>query len=441
MNKNMSDNIDLIIKNGSCYIEGKLKKTDIGISGSKIKKIGKIELNSSKVYDATDKLILPGIIDTQVHFREPGSTDAEDLESGSRAAVLGGVTSLFEMPNTNPPTATLEEFEKKLRAAKDRMHSNYAFYFGATPNNTNQLAHLKNVEGCCGVKLFAGSSTGNLLVDKEADIEKVISSSDRIVSIHSEDEDIIKLRKKFIKKGDVHSHPEWRNVECAMSSTRRVVKIAERYNKRIHVLHVTTKEEVDFLAMHKKNVTFETTPQHLTLYAPDCYDKLGTYAQMNPPLRSKEHYDRLWLAIKNNIVDVLGSDHAPHLKANKEKEYPSSPSGMPGVQTIFPVMIDHVNNGKLTLNQLINLMCENPCRIFGIKNKGFITEGFDADITIVDMNKEVVLKDEMIASKCGWTPFNNYKVKGFPVGAIVNGNLVMSEGKILMKSKGKPLKF
>ena len=437
----MSDNIDFLIKNGSCYIEGKLKKTDIGISGNKIKKIGKIELNSSRVYDATDKLILPGIIDTQVHFREPGSIDAEDLESGSRAAVLGGVTSLFEMPNTDPPTATLEEFEKKLRAAKNRMHSNYAFYFGATPNNTNQLAHLKNVEGCCGVKLFAGSSTGNLLVDKEADIEKVISSSDRIVSIHSEDEDIIKLRKKFIKKGDVHSHPEWRNVECAMSSTRRVVKIAERYNKRIHVLHVTTKEEVDFLAMHKKNVTFETTPQHLTLYAPDCYDKLGTYAQMNPPLRSKEHYDRLWLAIKNNIVDVLGSDHAPHLKANKEKEYPSSPSGMPGVQTIFPVMIDHVNNGKLTLNQLINLMCENPCRIFGIKNKGFITEGFDADITIVDMNKEVVLKDEMIASKCGWTPFNNYKVKGFPVGTIVNGNLVMSEGKILMKSKGKPLKF
>ena len=437
----MSDNFSLIIKNGSCYIDGKLTKTDIGLSGGKIKKIGKIELNSSKVYDATDKVVLPGIIDTQVHFREPGSTDAEDLESGSRAAVLGGVTSLFEMPNTNPPTANLVEFDKKLKAAKNRMHSNYAFYFGATPDNTDQLADLKNVEGCCGVKLFAGSSTGNLLVDKEADIEKVISSSDRIVSIHSEDEDIIKLRKKFIKKGDVHSHPEWRNVECAMSSTRRVVKIAERYNKKIHVLHVTTKDEVDFLAMHKKNVTFETTPQHLTLYAPDCYDKLGTYAQMNPPLRSKEHYDRLWVAIKNNIVDVLGSDHAPHLKANKDKEYPDTPSGMPGVQTIFPVMLDHVNNGKLSLKQLINLMCENPCRIFGIKNKGYIKEGFDADLTIADMNKEVVIKDEMIASKCGWTPFNNYKVKGFPVGTIVNGNLVMSDGKIVLESKGQPLKF
>ena len=437
----MSDKFSLIIKNGSCYIDGKLTKTDIGLSGNKIQKIGKIELNSSKVYNATDKVILPGIIDTQVHFREPGSTDAEDLESGSRAAVLGGVTSLFEMPNTNPPTSNLVEFDKKLQAAKNRMHSNYAFYFGATPDNTDQLARLKDVEGCCGVKLFAGSSTGNLLVDKEADIEKVISSSDRVVSIHSEDEDIIKLRKKFIRKGDVHSHPEWRNVECAMSSTRRVVKIAERYNKKIHVLHVTTKDEVDFLAMHKKNVTFETTPQHLTLYAPDCYDKLGTYAQMNPPLRTKEHYDRLWVAIKNNVVDVLGSDHAPHLKVNKDKEYPNTPSGMPGVQTIFPVMLDHVNNGKLTLQQLINLMCENPCRIFGIKNKGYIKEGFDADLTITDMNKEVTIKNEMIASKCGWTPFNNHKVKGFPVGTIVNGHLVMSDGKVILESKGTPLKF
>ncbi|MDA8618407.1 dihydroorotase [Candidatus Pelagibacter bacterium] len=437
----MSDKFSLIIKNGSCYIDGKLTKTDIGLSGNKIQKIGKIELNSSKVYDATDKVVLPGIIDTQVHFREPGSTDAEDLESGSRAAVLGGVTSLFEMPNTNPPTSNLVEFDKKLQAANNRMHSNYAFYFGATPDNTDQLARLKDVEGCCGVKLFAGSSTGNLLVDKEADIEKVISSSDRVVSIHSEDEDIINLRKKFIRKGDVHSHSEWRNVECAMSSTRRVVKIAERYNKKIHVLHVTTKDEVDFLAMHKKNVTFETTPQHLTLYAPDCYDKLGTYAQMNPPLRTKEHFDRLWVAIKNNIVDVLGSDHAPHLKENKDKEYPNTPSGMPGVQTIFPVMLDHVNNGKLSLQQLINLMCENPCKIFGIKNKGFIKEGFDADLTIADMNKEVTIKNEMIASKCGWTPFNNYKVKGFPVGTIVNGHLVMSDGKVIVESKGTPLKF
>ena len=437
----MSDNFNLIIKNGSCYINGKLEQTDIAINNGKIEKIGKLSLNSAKVFDATDKIVLPGIIDTQVHFREPGSTDREDLESGSRAAVLGGVTSVFEMPNTNPPTSNLIEFNKKLDLAKNRMHCNYAFYFGATPENVDQLAKLKGLEGCCGVKLFAGSSTGKLLVDKEKDIEKVISNSDRIVSIHSEDEEILNLRKKFIKEGDVHSHPEWRNAECAMSSTRRVVKIAERYNKQIHVLHVTTKEEVDFLAMHKKNVTFEITPQHLTLYAPDCYDKLGSFAQMNPPIRKKEHYDRLWVAVKNSVVDVLGSDHAPHSKEDKNKKYPASPSGMPGVQTILPIMLDHINNEKLSLDQLVKLMCENPCKIFGIKRKGYLKEGYDADLTIIDMNKSVTIKNEMIASKCGWTPFDNYKVKGFPVATIVNGSIVMKDGKVVAESLGKPLEF
>jgi len=437
----MSENYSLIIKNGSCYIDGKLQKTDVALVNNKIKKIGKIEANDTKVFDASDKLVLPGIIDTQTHFREPGSTDREDLESGSRGAVLGGVTSVFEMPNTNPPTSNLVEFEKKLNLAKNRMHCNYAFYFGATPENVEQLSKLKGLKGCCGVKLFAGSSTGKLLVDKEADIEKVISQSDRIVSIHSEDEEILNLRKKFIKEGDVHSHPEWRNTECAISSTRRVVKIAERYNKQIHVLHVTTKDEVDFLAMHKKNVTFEITPQHLTLYAPDCYDKLGTFAQMNPPIRKKEHYDRLWVAIKNSVVDVLGSDHAPHSIEDKKKRYPASPSGMPGVQTILPVMLNHVNNEKLSLDQLIKLMCENPCKIFGIKNKGYIKENFDADLTIVDMNKEQTIKDEMIASKCGWTPFNNFNVKGFPVATIINGKIVMSDGKVNIEGSGQPLDF
>jgi len=437
----MSENYSLIVKNGSCYVNGKLEKTDIALVGNKIKRIGKVEANDTKIFDASDKLVLPGIIDTQTHFREPGSTDREDLESGSRAAVLGGVTSVFEMPNTNPPTSNLVEFDKKLNLAKNRMHCNYAFYFGATPENVKQLSKLKGLKGCCGVKLFAGSSTGKLLVDKEADIEKVISQSDRIVSIHSEDEEILNLRKRFIKEGDVHSHPEWRNIECAISSTRRVVKIAERYNKQIHVLHVTTKEEVDFLAMHKKNVTFEITPQHLTLYAPDCYDKLGTFAQMNPPIRKKEHYDRLWTAVRNSIVDVLGSDHAPHSIEDKKKRYPASPSGMPGVQTILPIMLNHINNEKLSLEQLIKLMCENPCKIFGIKNKGYIKEDYDADLTIVDMNKEQTIKDEMIASKCGWTPFNNLTVKGFPVSTIINGKIVMSDGKVNIEGTGQPLNF
>ena len=433
--------LDLIIKNGQCYIDGELKDIDISVKEGKIKSLGKISEEAKDIIDAKDLTVLPGCIDTQTHFREPGSTDTEDLHSGSRAAIVGGITAVFEMPNTNPPTSTKKEFQRKLDLARNRMYCNYAFYFGATANNADELADLKNLEGCCGIKLFAGSSTGNLLVAEEKDIETVFQNSSKVVAVHSEDEEILNVNKKLIKDGDVHSHPIWRSVECAMSSTRRIVRIAEKHNKKAHILHITTKEEIDFLSQHKGNITFEITPQHLTIYAPECYDKLGTYAQMNPPIRDKSHYDRLWYAVKNNLNDTIGSDHAPHLKVNKEKKYPNSPSGMPGVQTLMPVMLNHINDGKLTLNQLMNLMCENPIKIFGIQNKGFIKEGFDADFTIVDMNKTIEIKNENIESKCGWTPFDGYKFKGTPTHTIIAGNIKMQDGKILGDAEGKPLQF
>ena len=433
---------DLIIKNGSCFINGSLHKKDVAILGGKIIKIESSVKNDAKeLFDANNLIVLPGCIDTQVHFREPGSTDTEDLNSGSRAAIMGGITGVFEMPNTNPPTANKEEFQKKLDLAKNRMFCNYAFYFGATPTNQSELSKLKDLEGCCGVKLFAGSSTGNLLVHKEEDIEKVFEHTSKIVSVHSEDEDILNQRKKLREKGNVFTHPIWRNEECAMSSTRRIVKIAKRLNKKAHILHVTTKEEVDFLSQHKGNITFEITPQHLTLYSPDCYEKLGTYAQMNPPLRDKSHYDRLWYAVRNNFNDTIGSDHAPHLKVNKEKEYPDSPSGMPGVQTLLPVMLNHINDGKLKLDQLVKFLCENPAKIFGIKNKGYIKKDFDADFTIVDMNKEIEIKNENIQSKCGWSPFHGYKFKGTPIATIVNGEVKMKNGEIVGDPKGTPMIF
>ena len=434
--------LDLIIKNGNCFIDGKLSKKEIGITNGKISHIEDSISDSAKDNFDADKLtVLPGCLDTQVHFREPGSIDTEDLHSGSRAAIVGGITGVFEMPNTNPPTSTKKEFQKKLDLAKNRMYSNYAFYFGATADNANELADLKNLEGCCGIKLFAGSSTGNLLVADEKDIETVFKNSSKVVAVHSEDEEILNKNKKLIKDGDVHSHPIWRSEECAVSSTRRIVRIAERYNKKAHVLHITTKQEIDFLSQHKGNITFEITPQHLTIYAPDCYDKLGTYAQMNPPIRDKSHYDRLWYAVKNNYNDTIGSDHAPHLKVNKDKKYPNSPSGMPGVQTLMPVMLNHVNNGKLSLNQLITLVCENPVKIFGIKNKGYIKKDFDADFTIVDMNKTIEIKNEKIESKCKWSPFNGEKFLGTPVATIINGEIKMKNGEILGDPTGKPMLF
>ena len=433
--------LDLLIKNGSCYIDKDLKSCDIAINDGKIIEIGKINNEAKEIYDASNLTVLPGCIDTQTHFREPGSTDTEDLHSGSRAAIVGGITSVFEMPNTNPPTSNKTEFQRKLDLAKNRMYCNYAFYFGATADNAKDLASLKNLVGCCGIKLFAGSSTGNLLVAAEEDIDKVFQNSSKVVAVHSEDEEILNTNKKLIKKGDVHSHPVWRSVECAMSSTRRIVRIAERYNKKAHILHITTKEEIDFLSQHKGNITFEITPQHLTLYAPDCYNKLGSYAQMNPPLREKSHYDRLWYAVKNNFNDTIGSDHAPHLKINKDKEYPNSPSGMPGVQTLMPVMLNHINNGKLSLEQLVNSVCENPVKIFGIKNKGFIKEGYDADFTIVDMNKVIEIKNKKIESKCSWSPFHGYKLKGTPISTIIAGEIKMREGKIIGKPSGLPMEF
>ena len=432
--------LDLIIKNGECYINGNLEKKDIGISNNKIVEIGDLKDESKETFDAKELTVLPGCIDTQVHFREPGSTDAEDLNSGSKAAVMGGITSVFEMPNTNPPTTNFEEFDKKITLGQG-MFCNHAFYFGATAENYLTLEKLKDLKGCCGIKLFAGSSTGNLLVDKEKDIEKVFEHASKVVAVHSEDEEILKVRKKLIKDGNVSSHPIWRNEEVAMSSTRRIVKFAKRFNKRAHILHITTKEEVDFLSQNKGLITFEITPQHLTIYAPDCYNKLGTYAQMNPPIRDKSHYDRLWYAVRNNYNDTIGSDHAPHLKTNKEKKYPNSPSGMPGVQTLLPVMLNHVNEGKLSLGQLMKLICENPVKIFGIQNKGYIKKGYDADFTVVDLNKEIEIKNENIQSKCGWSPFHGEKFKGFAVATIVNGKIKMKNGKILGEPEGKPLEF
>ena len=434
--------LDLIIKNGSCYIDGNLKKLDLGITKDKISQIGDLSKEkANNFFDAENLIVLPGCMDTQVHFREPGSTDAEDLNSGSKAAVVGGITGVFEMPNTKPPTSNKKEFQNKLNLAKNRMYCNYAFYFGATPDNHKDLSELKNLEGCCGVKLFAGSSTGTLLVDKEKDIEKVFEKASKIVSVHSEDEEILNLRKKLIIKGNVLTHPVWRNEECAISSTRKIVKIAKRLNKKAHILHVTTKEEVDFLSQNKGNITFEITPQHLTLTSPECYEKLGTFAQMNPPIRDKSHFDRLWYAVRNNYNDTIGSDHAPHLKKNKQKEYPDSPSGMPGVQTLLPVMLNHINEGRLKLDQLVKLLCENPTNIFGIQNKGFINKSFDADFTIIDLNKVIEIKNEKIESKCGWSPFDGYKFKGTPVATIINGKIKMKNGKILGDPTGKTIKF
>jgi dihydroorotase len=384
---------------------------------------------------------LPGVIDTQVHFREPGNEHKEDLESGSRAAVLGGVTAVFEMPNTHPPTTTRAAIEDKLARASGRMHCDYAFYVGATPANVGALAALERMPGVCGVKAFLGSSTGTLLLDREDAILAALKGGMRRMAVHSEDEARLRERKSLAGSGDVRMHPFWRDAETARASTERVLRLAREAGRRLHVLHVTTADELPLLAAARDLVTVETTPQHLTLSAPECYERLGTLAQMNPPIREARHREALWTAVREGLIDVIGSDHAPHARAEKDKTYPDTPSGMPGVQTLVTILLDHVNGGRLTLERFVDLTSAGAARIFGIAGKGRIARGYDADFTIVDLKAKKRIENAWIASKCGWTPFDGMETTGWALATIIRGQTVMRERALAASGQGEALRF
>ncbi|WP_413580856.1 dihydroorotase [Bdellovibrio sp. HCB288] len=440
---------DIIIRGGTCLLphpsnNGMIEQqADIGITNGRITKIReKIFDTAPCMIDATGLHVLPGVIDSQVHFREPGLTHKEDLETGTKAAVLGGVTSIFEMPNTNPATTTVQHFHDKLNLAKNRAHANYAFFVGAGHDNVNILQNLEILPHCSGIKIFMGSSTGTLLVEDDETLENILNQGHRRVIVHSEDEMRLRERRHIaVDMADVHYHPVWRDVETAVSSTNRLLKLARKTGRKIHVLHVSTAEEMDILQNSKDIATVEVLPQHLTLYAPDCYDRLGTYAQQNPPIREKRHMDRLWKALQDGTVDVIGSDHAPHTREEKDRPYPASPSGVPGVQTLVPIMLNHVNEGRLSLQKFVELVTENPCRVFNVKNKGRLREGFDADVTIVDMKKQMTIDNSMIASRCGWTPFHGMQVTGWVTHTVVSGKLAMAHGEIVEAHSGTPVNF
>ena len=433
---------DLLIKNGDVVVGNAFENLNIGIKDNKITLLSTTNnYEASNIIDAKNLTILPGVIDSQVHFREPGSEHKEDLHTGSKGAALGGVTSVFEMPNTYPPTSTVERLKDKFELAKDRMWVNYAFYAGATPENFSFLPELEKVPGCVGVKIFMGSSTGNLLIPDDETLINVLKSRNFRVAVHAEDEPRLIERKKLIKSNDVHFHPIWRDELSALNATKRVIKGANASKKPVHILHITTEEEIEYIRQNKEYISVEVTPQHLTLSAPDCYDELGTFAQMNPPIRESRHQKGLWKGIKDGVVDVIGSDHAPHTIEEKHKPYPDTPSGMPGVQTLLPIMLDHVNNGNLSLFKLCQLISTNPAKLYKVINKGEIKLNNDADLTIIDLNKEVKIKDDMMANKSGWTPFNNKNVKGGPIMTIVNGNIVMRDGELIGKPIGKPVSF
>jgi dihydroorotase len=387
--------------------------------------------------------VLPGVIDTQVHFREPGLEHKEDLASGTAAAALGGVVGVFEMPNTKPSTLTAADLADKLARARGRAWVDHAFYLGGASENAAELGRLERLPGCCGVKVFMGSSTGSLLVPDDATLGRVLDSVSRRMAVHCEDEQRLKERRSLIPATGAHPrmHPVWRDEETALAATRRLLGLARARGKRVHVLHVTTAEEIELLRANRDLASVEVLPNHLTLVAPDCYERLGTYAQMNPPVRDRRHQDALWSAIADGTVDVLGTDHAPHARAEKDAGYPNSPSGMPGVQTLVPIMLDHVAKGRLTLERFVDLTSAGPQRLFGLAGKGRIACGYDADLTLVDLAASRTIENRLMASKSGWTPFDGMRVTGWPMLTVVRGRVVMRDGQLLGGAAGAPMRF
>mgnify|MGYP001477017519 FL=1 len=445
MRENLS--FDYIFKDGKVVLPSGIVNADIGVKDGIIEEIGKIPKESASsvtdsIIDCNNLHVLPGVIDSQVHFREPGLENKENLESGMKAAAAGGVTCVFEMPNTNPLTITPEAMADKLQRASRVAWTDYAFYLGGTGRTSSNLSEWENLEGTCGIKIFIGASTGDLITPSDEEIEAVISNGKRVIAVHAEDQYIMDRNKKEIlgSSTDVSMHNIWRSPESCLSATRRVVEIAKKYKRRVHILHITTAEEMEYLKINKDVASVEVLANHLSFSAPECYERLGTLVQQNPPIREKHHQDALWQAINDNTVDILASDHAPHTLDEKAQTYPSSPSGTPGVQTLVPVMLNHVSNKKLSIERLVDLWSHGPHRIHKIHNKGQITKGFDADITLVDLNKKMTITNAQQKSRTGWTPYDGLNVTGWPVMTMIRGNVVMREDELLQPI-GQQVKF
>lgn len=438
----MADTFDVVFKNATVVNHDGIGQRDLGVRAGKIAHIGSIVgSRAARVVDCTGLTILPGVIDTQVHFREPGLTHKEDLETGSKAAVMGGVTAVFEMPNTNPNTTSAERLADKIRSARKRMHSDFAFWVGGTAENVDELPILERLPGAAGIKVFIGSSTGTLLVEDDETLGRILSKIRRRSAYHCEDEARLRERMSLRVKGDVASHIIWRDAEAALKATKRLVRLAHEHRAPVHVLHVSTADEIEFLKDHKDVASVEVTPHHLTLVAPDCYQRLGAYAQMNPPVRDEVHRAGIWNGVTQGIADILGSDHAPHTREEKDHAYPETHSGMTGVQTLVPTMLDHVNKGKLSLQRFVDMTSAGPARLFGIAEKGRIAVGYDADLTIVDMKRTETITNNWIASRVGWTPYDGVAVTGWPVGTIVRGETVMWQGELVTPSNGDAVRF
>ena len=403
------------------------------------------------VIDGTGLHLLPGVIDPHVHFRDPGNPEKEDLESGSRAAAAGGITSFLDMPNTSPNATNRLALEEKIAAASKKAVTHHGFFIGATTNNVSDLQSVQGMDGICGIKIFMGSSTGNLLVHEQKHLENIFANTGGIIATHAEDEIRLQSRiAEFKHRTDIAAHAECRDIECALIATKRATALAKDHSHRLHIVHLTSGKEADWLSSKKGDlITTEVCTQHLT-FDQDDVEKLGVRALMNPPIRYTEDKEKLWSRLKDGTIDCIVTDHAPHTLEAKSVGFPKAPAGMPGVETSLPRMLTHAKEGKCSISDIVRWMCAGPAKVYQIKNKGSLIEGFDGDLTLVDLENHRIIQDSDTWTRVGWTPYDGMELTGWPMYTIVDGNVVHkrdSGGALrgssvaLAGSTGRVLKF
>ncbi len=434
---------DLLIRNGTAVLPWGMEQTDIGVRDGRIAALGvPSDATAAQTIDARGLHVLPGLIDSHTHLRDPGDPAVETIPTGTRAAVLGGIAAVFDMPNTAPAIVDADRLAWKQDYVERVAWCDMGLYVGATKTNIADLAALELGRGVCAVKVFAGSSTGDLLVEDDESLERVMRAGRRRIAYHSEDEYRLQSRRSLFRRGEPYArHMEWRDEETAFLGTRRLMALARKAGRPAHILHVSTAEELEYLKDFRDIATVEVLVNHLTQIAPDVYERLGGFGVMNPPIRERRHFDAAWAAVADGTVDTIGSDHAPHPRERKMLPWPDCAAGLTGVQTIVPVMLDQVNAGRLTLTRLVDLMCAGPARVYGVLGKGRLAAGYDADFTIVDMQRRRRIEESWIASPCGWTPFAGMDVIGWPAATIVRGRAVMRDDEVLGAPSGRLVRF
>jgi len=394
--------------------------------------------SADEVIDASGLHLIPGVVDDQVHFREPGLTHKEDLLTATRACAKGGVTSFLEMPNTKPTTTSVAALESKLGLAAGRCVVNYGFYIGATPENVAELARATRTPG---IKIFIGSSTGDLLVDEQSALERIFAETTLPICAHCEDEATVRANAARIGGGSsVADHSRIRDNAAALIATKRAVDLAERHRHRFHVLHVSTAEEVQFLRGTSDLITAEACPHHL-FFTVDDYDRLGSLIQMNPSIKSRADAAAVWQGLLDGTLEVIATDHAPHTLEEKRQPYPKSPSGLPAVENSLALLLNQVSLGLCSLRQVVSWMCEAPARVWNLHQKGAIREGWDADLVLVDLNRTAVVRNEEQLTKCGWTPWDGVSLTGWPVRTFVHGQTVYCDGRVVGEGTGREILY